>query len=82
MGCFVKAIRMSSTPICPNTLTRFRTPSFCNAWRGESLNKHMLHLIKMWLKVPVEEKDEAGKKRLTGGKENERGTPQGGVMTA
>jgi hypothetical protein len=24
----------------------------------------------MWLKVPVEEKDEAGKKRLTGGKDN------------
>jgi RNA-directed DNA polymerase len=46
------------------------------------VDKHMLHLIKMWLKVPVEEKDEAGKKRLTGGKENERGTPQGGVMTA
>jgi len=46
------------------------------------VDKHMLHLIEMWLKVPVEEKDEAGKKRLTGGKENERGTPQGGVMTA
>jgi RNA-directed DNA polymerase len=46
------------------------------------VDKHMLHLIKMWLKVPVEEKDEAGKKRLTGGKDNDRGTPQGGVMTA
>jgi RNA-directed DNA polymerase len=31
------------------------------------VDKHILHLIKMWLKVPVEEKDEAGKKRLTGG---------------
>jgi RNA-directed DNA polymerase len=46
------------------------------------VDKHMLHLIEMWLKVPVEEKDEAGKKRLTGGKENDRGTPQGGVVTA
>jgi RNA-directed DNA polymerase len=36
----------------------------------------------MWLKVPVEERDEKGKKRLTGGKGNDRGTPQGGVMTA
>ncbi len=41
----------------------------------------MLHLLKMWLKVPVEEKDEAGKKRLTGGKGNDGGTPQGGVVS-
>ncbi len=45
------------------------------------VDKHMLHLIKMWLKVPVEERDEKGNKRLTGGKNNDRGTPQGGVMT-
>jgi hypothetical protein len=32
----------------------------------------MLHLVKMWLKVPVEERDEAGKKRLAGGKDNDR----------
>jgi RNA-directed DNA polymerase len=41
----------------------------------------MLHLVKMWLKVPVEERDEKGKKRLTGGKDNDRGTPQGGVIS-
>jgi len=35
----------------------------------------------MWLKVPVEERDEAGKKRLTGGKDQDRGTPQGGVIS-
>jgi len=35
----------------------------------------MLHVIKMWLEAPVETKDEAGKKRLTGGKGNDRGTP-------
>ena len=45
------------------------------------VDKHMLHLIKMWLKTPVEEQDEAGKKRLTGGKGNDRGTPQGGVVS-
>src|SRR5712691_9074503 len=39
------------------------------------VDKHMLHLLKMWLKVPVEEADEKGKKRLTGGKGNDRGTP-------
>ncbi len=41
----------------------------------------MLHLIKMWLKVPVEERDENGKRRLTGGKGQNRGTPQGGVIS-
>src|SRR5437773_3628128 len=41
----------------------------------------MLRLIKMWLKVPVEEREENGKRRWTGGKGNDRGTPQGGVIT-
>src|SRR6266581_138980 len=45
------------------------------------VDKHILHLVKMWLKVPVEERDEKGKKRLTGGKDRDRGTPQGGVLT-
>lgn len=45
------------------------------------VDKHMLHLLKMWLKVPVEERDENGKRRLTGGKDNDRGTPQGGVIS-
>src|SRR5713226_708327 len=41
----------------------------------------MLHLIKMWIKAPVEERDENGKRQLTGGKDNDRGTPQGGVIS-
>ena len=45
------------------------------------VDKHLLHLLKMWLEVPVEERDETGKKRLTGGKGNDRGTPQGGVVS-
>ena len=45
------------------------------------VDKHMLHLIKMWLKVPVEERDENGKRRLRGGRDNDRGTPQGGVIS-
>ena len=45
------------------------------------VDKHMLHLVKMWLKVPVEERDETGKKRLTGGQDQDRGTPQGGVIS-
>jgi RNA-directed DNA polymerase len=45
------------------------------------VDKHMLHLLKMWLQVPVEERDEKGKKRLMGGRDNDRGTPQGGVIS-
>ena len=46
------------------------------------VDRQMLHLIKMWLEAPVEERDEkAGKSRWTGGKGNDRGTPQGGVIS-
>src|SRR5579864_203762 len=41
----------------------------------------ILKLIKMWLKAPVEETDRDGKKRMTGGKRNKQGTPQGGVIS-
>jgi RNA-directed DNA polymerase len=41
----------------------------------------VLHLIKLWLKAPVEERTESGKTRMTGGKGNKIGTPQGGVMS-
>lgn len=45
------------------------------------VDRHMLHLLKMWLKVPVEERDEKGRKKLTGGRDKDRGTPQGGVIS-
>ena len=41
----------------------------------------MLHLIRMGLKAPVEETDERGHRRTSGGKKTTRGTPQGGVIT-
>jgi RNA-directed DNA polymerase len=41
----------------------------------------ILKLIKMWLKAPVEETDRDGRKRMTGGKQNKQGTPQGGVIS-
>lgn len=37
----------------------------------------VLHLIKLWLKVPIVEEDG----RYTGGKSNTKGTPQGGVIS-
>jgi RNA-directed DNA polymerase len=41
----------------------------------------ILHLLKLWLKSPVEERDERGNRRMTGGKNSKRGTPQGGVIS-
>jgi RNA-directed DNA polymerase len=45
------------------------------------VDRHVLHLVKMWLKVPVEERDERGRPRMTGGTRSTRGTPQGGVIS-
>ena len=45
------------------------------------VDKHMLRLIRMWLKVPVEERDERGNKRMSGGRRSKKGTPQGGVIS-
>jgi RNA-directed DNA polymerase len=44
-------------------------------------DRHVLWLIKLWLKAPVEERDGEGKRRMSGGKGNKCGTPQGGVAT-
>ena len=45
------------------------------------VDRDMLHLIKMWLKVPVEERDQDGKRRMSGGRKTTCGTPQGGVIS-
>jgi RNA-directed DNA polymerase len=42
---------------------------------------NVLRLIKLWLRAPVEERDGNGKRRMSGGKDNRRGTPQGGVAS-
>jgi len=41
----------------------------------------MLHLIKMWLKAPVEEIDRSGRSHMSCGKKSKCGTPQGGVLS-
>jgi RNA-directed DNA polymerase len=41
----------------------------------------VLRLIKLWLKAPIEEKDEAGRVMRTGGSGHHQGTPQGGVVS-
>src|SRR5438309_1337486 len=47
------------------------------------VDRHVLWLIRMWLKAPVEEKGGGGegKRRMTGGKSSTRCTPQGGVAS-
>jgi RNA-directed DNA polymerase len=46
------------------------------------VDRHVLRLIKLWLKAPIEERDDDdGTRRMSGGKSNTRGTPQGGVAS-
>jgi RNA-directed DNA polymerase len=45
------------------------------------VDRHVLWLIKLWLDAPVEERDGSGGRRVSGGKSNKRGTPQGGVLS-
>jgi len=45
------------------------------------VDRHVLQLIKLWLKAPVEERDGDGKRRMSGGKSSTHGTPQGGVVS-
>jgi RNA-directed DNA polymerase len=45
-------------------------------------DRHLLHLIKMWLEAPVEERDARGHvQRTTRNRDEGRGTPQGGVAS-
>jgi len=45
-------------------------------------DRHLLHLIKMWLEAPVEETDERGRtQRTTRNKDEGRGTPQGAPLS-
>ena len=46
------------------------------------VDRHVLRLIKLWLKAPIEEGDDGDRsRRIGGGKSNTRGTPQGGVAS-
>ena len=44
-------------------------------------DRHVLRLIKLWLKAPIEERDGNGKRRMSGGKNGRCGTLQGGVAS-
>src|ERR1700741_913198 len=46
------------------------------------VDRHVLRLIKLWLKAPIEERDDGDRSRhIGGGRSNTRGTPQGGVAS-
>jgi group II intron reverse transcriptase/maturase len=46
------------------------------------VDRHVLHLIKMWLETPVEEMDERGRKtRSTRNRDEKRGIPQGSPLS-
>jgi RNA-directed DNA polymerase len=47
------------------------------------VDRHVLRLIKLWLKAPIEEThgDGEGRRRVSAGKGSTRGTPQGGVAS-
>ena len=45
------------------------------------VDRNVLHLIRMWLKTPVEERDEHGKRHMSGGQNSTCGYPQGGVIS-
>ena len=45
-------------------------------------DRHLLHLLKQWLEMPVEERDERGRSRRTTRNQDEhRGTPQGSPIS-
>ncbi len=67
--------------ICRNTSTPFPIRTLLKSVARRISDKHMLHLIRLWLKAPVEETDDKGRKSMTGGKNSRRGTPQGGVIS-
>ena len=46
------------------------------------VDRHVLHLIKMWLETPVEETDDRGRKtRTTRNRDEKRGIPQGSPLS-
>lgn len=45
------------------------------------VDRHVLWLIKLWLKAPVENRDKDGRGQMSGGRKNKKGTPQGGVIS-
>jgi RNA-directed DNA polymerase len=80
-----EAVRQNHTEVIDADLSKYfdtipHAPLMKSVARRISDAK-VLHLIKMWLKAPVDVKEPNGHRHLTGGKRNKLGTPQGGVLS-
>jgi len=45
------------------------------------VDRNVLRLVKLWLKAPIQEQDRNGQGKMSGGRKNKLGTPQGGVIS-
>jgi len=85
MNCCTKGIALKRTDIVDADLSKYFDTiphsELLQCVARRIVDRQMLSVCG-WLKVPVEERDENGKRRLTGGKDHDRGTPQGGVVRA
>ncbi|MFW8642396.1 reverse transcriptase domain-containing protein [Rhizobium beringeri] len=72
---------MWSTLICRDISDSIPHADLLRSVARRVVDRHVLHLIKMWLKAPVEERDGDGKRRMSGGRNATSGTPQGGVAS-
>jgi len=79
------ALRQGQTDVVDADLSKYFDtiphPALMQSVARRIVDRHVLHLIKMWLQVPVEERDDDGTRRMSGGKGSRRGTPQGGVVS-
>ena len=80
-GIFAGATPTWSMPICPDISIQFHTRDLIKSVARRIVDRHVLRLIKLWLKAPIEERDRDGTRRMRGGKSNTHGTPQGGVVS-
>jgi RNA-directed DNA polymerase len=56
-------------------------PELLRSVAARIVDRHVLGLLKQWLKTPVEERGPDGRRRMSGGKRSRCGTPQGGPLS-